>query len=185
MNNLRGNKHTHYLGTNFRSRLEARWAVVFEQLGIRWSYEHEWLDVGDNAEYPYWYNTEEWVPSIGYLPDFLVHIGRIDVWWEVKGRRVNADERIKAERLSALTGIPVIIAQGAIPWKCKFSVEPTADYSLEACGFLDDCPMLTSQWLVDEGLATGKYKLDQDPTHSFTPALEAAYRAARSASFDW
>jgi len=30
---------THYAGLQFRSRLEARWACFFDQLGIRWDYE--------------------------------------------------------------------------------------------------------------------------------------------------
>ena len=32
---------TTYKGYRFRSRLEARWAVFFETLGIRWKYENE------------------------------------------------------------------------------------------------------------------------------------------------
>lgn len=49
---------TKYRGFRFRSRLEARWAVFFDALGIRWDYEPE----------GYQLNTGEW-----YLPDFFVH----------------------------------------------------------------------------------------------------------------
>jgi hypothetical protein len=47
---------TRYAGCYFRSRLEARWAVFFDALGIKWEYE------------PEGYNT-----SVGsYLPDFYL-----------------------------------------------------------------------------------------------------------------
>ena len=32
---------TEYSGHKFRSRLEARWAVFFDSLGIKWEYEPE------------------------------------------------------------------------------------------------------------------------------------------------
>lgn len=62
---------THYKGCRFRSRLEARWAVFFDHLGIRWEYEPEGFEVpfedGD----------------LRYLPDFkLIDYG---IWVEVKG----------------------------------------------------------------------------------------------------
>jgi hypothetical protein len=34
-------KPTRYAGCHFRSRLEARWAVFFDTLGLRWEYEPE------------------------------------------------------------------------------------------------------------------------------------------------
>jgi hypothetical protein len=48
---------TRYAGCHFRSRLEARWAVFFDALGIQWEYEPEGF-VG-------WFNEP-------YLPDFLL-----------------------------------------------------------------------------------------------------------------
>lgn len=45
---------TEYHNTQLRSRLEARWAVCFDTLGIRWEYEPEAF--GDGKQ--------------GYLPDF-------------------------------------------------------------------------------------------------------------------
>lgn len=77
---------THYKGHRFRSRLEARWAVFFDHLGIRWTYE------------PQGYET-----SAGpYLPDFWV--GNLG-WIEVKGRLTVTDHaRIRAG--AALDGLP-------------------------------------------------------------------------------
>ncbi len=53
---------TLYDGCWFRSRLEARWAVVFNTLGIRWSYEHEGFLVGNECYLPDFYlNGFGWV----------------------------------------------------------------------------------------------------------------------------
>ena len=38
---------TVYNGYRFRSRLEARWAVFFDQLGIKNEYEKEGFDLGE------------------------------------------------------------------------------------------------------------------------------------------
>ena len=58
---------TQYKGYRFRSRLEARWAVFFDALCLRWEYEPEGFDLGEFG----WY-----LPDF-YLPDW-------DVWIEVK-----------------------------------------------------------------------------------------------------
>jgi hypothetical protein len=60
---------TRYAGCRFRSRLEARWAVVLDAAGFRWEYEPE------GFETPYGH----------YLPDFRIHISPTEMWWlEVK-----------------------------------------------------------------------------------------------------
>lgn len=50
---------TQYKGYRFRSRLEARWAVFFDALGIRWEYEKEGYDLGDAG----WYLPDFWLPD--------------------------------------------------------------------------------------------------------------------------
>lgn len=60
---------TRYKGYRFRSRLEARWAVFFDALGLRWEYEPEGFDLG----------------SAGfYLPDFYLPDLDGGTWVEVK-----------------------------------------------------------------------------------------------------
>ena len=67
---------TRYKNTMFRSRLEAKWAVFFDECGIKW--EHE----------PKCFNID----GIKYLPDFLLHDviicfdGKTDLFAEVKGK---------------------------------------------------------------------------------------------------
>lgn len=57
---------TRYAGCHFRSRLEARWAVFFDSLGIRWEYEPQGFEIEGRR----------------YLPDFLLDGS---TWIEVKG----------------------------------------------------------------------------------------------------
>lgn len=52
-------KPTWYAGIQFRSRLEARWAVFFDALGIPWSYEPETFVTENGHE---------------YTPDFQLHL---------------------------------------------------------------------------------------------------------------
>jgi hypothetical protein len=57
---------TRYKGYRFRSRVEARWAIVFDALGIQWEYEIEGFKT----------------PSGNYLPDFRLPQQRC--WVEIK-----------------------------------------------------------------------------------------------------
>ncbi len=66
-----------YRGTQFRSRLEARWAAFFDLIGWRWVYEP--FDAG------------------GYIPDFLI-AGRTPLLVEVGPCMVVDDYREKAAK---------------------------------------------------------------------------------------
>ena len=90
---------THYNGYKFRSRLEARWAVFFDEAGIEYQYEPEGFTNGEDC----------------YLPDF--YLPEHNTYVEVKPPRegyeqeiqkalkfVNSDLKIK--RLLILQNIP-------------------------------------------------------------------------------
>lgn len=89
---------TKYKGYRFRSRLEARWAVFFDALGIKWQYEPEGFMVDDETP---------------YLPDFYVHMredheSRIKhpnagYWIEVKPAAPNAEEVRKLQAVCSST----------------------------------------------------------------------------------
>lgn len=57
-----------YSGKVFRSRLEARWAILMDLLEINWDYEPSHYQVG---------------PHLWYLPDF--YLPEHETWLEVKG----------------------------------------------------------------------------------------------------
>jgi hypothetical protein len=59
---------TRYAGCHFRSRTEARWAVVFDHFGIVWEYEPD----GFHLE------------SGNYLPDFKIIDHGTEMWVEIK-----------------------------------------------------------------------------------------------------
>jgi hypothetical protein len=69
---------THYAGCRFRSRLEARYAVFFDTLGIRWEYEREGYQVSDRLSLLD--HDKDWC----YLPDFWLPDHELHV--EVKGQ---------------------------------------------------------------------------------------------------
>lgn len=86
---------TIYKGWRFRSRLEARWAVFFETMGIEWEYEPEtfWLPEFDEA----------------YLPDFRILLDGRPVFVEVKPP---GGDFTKADHFCS-TGEYIIFAEGA------------------------------------------------------------------------
>jgi hypothetical protein len=50
---------TSYRGVTFRSRLEARWAVFYDALGVEWHYEHEGYQLSSG-----WYLPDFWLPNV-------------------------------------------------------------------------------------------------------------------------
>lgn len=52
---------TYHAGYRFRSRTEARWAVFFDHLKIRWQYEAQGYEL-DNGD---WYLPDFWLPEMG------------------------------------------------------------------------------------------------------------------------
>lgn len=96
---------TIYKGISFRSRLEARWAIIFDRLGIDWHYETEGYDI------PF----EDGV-TLRYLPDFVLYGGRVrcpkKLFVEVKGQ-MQADDALK---ISAFAEHHPIYVVGPIPY---------------------------------------------------------------------
>lgn len=69
-------KPTTYADIHFRSRLEARWAVFFDELGIAWQYEIDQFDDGVTF----------------YTPDF--YLPDLDCFVEIKPRNVYDKKKI-------------------------------------------------------------------------------------------
>jgi hypothetical protein len=83
---------TEYKGYRFRSRLEARWAVFFDRLGIEWQYEPEGFVLSDETR---------------YLPDFYLPRLAFGTWAEVKCRFGDLSKAIQFAR------------DGAQVWLCE------------------------------------------------------------------
>jgi hypothetical protein len=59
---------TRYAGCRFRSRLEARYAVFFDHLGIAWEYEPEGFETSQRLTLgpeKVWYLPDFWLPTLG------------------------------------------------------------------------------------------------------------------------
>jgi hypothetical protein len=92
-----------YAEVLFRSRTEARWAVYWDELGIKWSYE-----------------VEGFLPAgIPYLPDFVIFPPLGTIWVEVKPTwqadpegvikfRKFAGERPQPSRAALIVGLPTL-----------------------------------------------------------------------------
>lgn len=183
---------TRYAGCRFRSRLEARWAVFFDHLDIRWQYETEGYEL----------STGKYLPDF-YLPDF-------DQWVEVKGALSHRDFR---RILTAATELPAktteqvrpgVLVLGPIP-------EPGRPYCHARVGAIGATVAVQSVFFTKRSTLwpVGPVvlwplepitRLPEDKTawvrNSFTeaaesddlalsPAVDTAYRAARSARFEY
>lgn len=108
---------TRYNGFLFRSRLEARYAVLLDALHVAYDYEVEGFDLGD---------------GVFYLPDF--YLTDQDVWLEVKpGFPHDGDAAcVKAQRLAIATersvyvvpGIPKVPADAQALWFTPYGDPP-------------------------------------------------------------
>lgn len=61
---------TEYRGYRFRSRLEARWAVFFDALGIVWEYEFEGFHLDNGSQYL----PDFWLPRFHYPIGIYVEV---------------------------------------------------------------------------------------------------------------
>ena len=77
---------TAYKGYLFRSRTEARWAMFFDALGVKYRYEVEGYDLNG-----LWYLPDFWLPDLKY-------------WIEIKGIKPTGIEEEKARRLCHMHG---------------------------------------------------------------------------------
>ena len=90
---------TVYNGYRFRSRLEARWAVFFDELKIEYLYEPEGYVLHDDSK---------------YLPDFFLGDIRGGMWLEIKpiGFLEGKIAEKKLEMLCTVTDKPGMIVAG-------------------------------------------------------------------------
>lgn len=79
---------TRYKGYHFRSRLEARWAVFFDTIGMSWEYEPEGFEIVVPRQDDVWVYAPELTEGCHwYLPDFHITdgLGYGDgAWIEIK-----------------------------------------------------------------------------------------------------
>lgn len=165
---------TRYAGHRFRSRLEARYAVMLDHLGVRWEYEPQGYDL----------------PSGPYLPDFWLPEVRGGMWLEVKPADAPSDPR--HEELADSSGHDVAVTNGM-----PRDGEPTwmdiyfggftdfPGYMEEGFSF-QVCPdhgqvVFEYGGYVGRGCSRCADENEQSKSH---PRVMAAYDAARMARFE-
>jgi len=107
---------TEFLGHLYRSRLEAKWAVFFKTLGIRYEYEPEGFEMGD---------------GLRYLPDFRLPDHKC--WVEIKGTKPTKKEQLKCKLLALKTKEPVLLFIGEPYFNCTWYEYKFLKHWLEPC----------------------------------------------------
>lgn len=180
---------TIYNGYKFRSRLEARWAVFFDALGVEYEYEPDGFEL-DNGMY--------------YLPDFRVKCwgnrGQIwdepyDLWIEVKGAMSNEDackikNFVKPDFSLGTCGMnrvknPLLVL-GNIP--LGISSMELYFVEMERCDIppFNYCLIDGDYWVAMPAAINGKFFLwgaDESQINNKTEVLKA-YDIARKARFE-
>jgi len=130
---------TRYAGCHFRSRLEARYAVLFDKLDIRWQYEAEGFLVGEDDE------------KRPYLPDFWLPDDRL--WVEVKGTEDSLDVARRTPLPSTSHAGPRMLILGPIG---RGIVRLTDQATGEPAGYAGPTHTVLSFWKGDviQGSAT-------------------------------
>lgn len=175
---------TIYAGYRMRSRLEARWAVFLDALGVKWDYERE----GFNLD------------GLLYLPDF--YIQDFNCWIEIKGPYPTETEIEKCRRLAKASGQVVLLVTGD-PW-CE---DDQNKYDVILFKPDDECGHFgTSGWQFGQGRRCSKEiwlvsdelgrafalkavtSWDEDPRPPVigedASSIRAAQKAARGARFE-
>jgi hypothetical protein len=124
---------TVYDGHRFRSRLEARWAVFFNTLRIKYEYEKEGFDLDGTR----------------YLPDFWLPEQKC--WIEIKGQTPTTEEYKRCELLADLTRFDVFILFGDIP-----NPDDLPEQLNEQENFKNMCHWFSTDWL-GEGAGIAHY----------------------------
>lgn len=121
---------TIYKGHHFRSRTEARWAVFFDAIGIKYQYENEGVMLSTGK----------------YLPDFYLPNFEGGAYAEVKGEATEEEMRKRSE-LAMVSKKPVLLLEGVPDFRCYYyyvygpSIE--CDTCFEPCAHPDNCQSKT------------------------------------------
>lgn len=191
-----------YNGYRFRSRLEARWAVFFDALGVEYEYEPEGFELPSGKR---------------YLPDFRVKCygtrGNrdavpFDLYIEVKGRMTQKDAD-KVLEFVGMREVPAVNPDDSIFCCFEIPENPTLivgnipregcssdSYSVGAYDPMDGIGIYPFNYETIDGdhfaaypaAHRGKFYLWGDDGNYINgddiPSVESAYRIARQARFE-
>lgn len=163
---------TLYKGYRFRSRLEARWAVLFDSLRLNWEYEVEGYDMD----------------GLWYLPDFWMP--KLDSYIEIKGVQIerNDDTWVKARDLANVSGKLVYVFCGQIKtpgstygWRFFGPEDDETGFAPDMVWWLK-CPVC-SQYQLGPNVSELPCGCLEYRHPDSDPAVRTAFDAARQADF--
>lgn len=164
---------TEYAGHLFRSRLEARWAVFFDQLGIRWQYEAQGYEFA----------------GYRYLPDFLLPDDRCYV--EVKGDADKLEDdvpRLQAFTQELRTGL-LVLGDISTPTKDRAPVHFRYNLGRGCLALVAQRPCGERRLRYGVVSLLVPHKEFIRPRYLYGiqsgPEITAAYRTARTARFEF
>jgi hypothetical protein len=176
---------TEYNGYKFRSRVEARWAVFFDTLGIRYMYEEDGYDIDGT-----------W-----YLPDF--HLPEQECWFEAKGEgKAIVENHALYQGFASQVGPLVAFAtpnahmSGIKHTVCDhntnagYCTDSVAWYFCSVSGFQLSlrCSHRCTVWTEGNSAPVRICRacdVGRNTLHNFThPAILEAYKAARQSRFE-
>lgn len=129
---------TYYHDTLFRSRLEARWAVFFDALGIEWQYEAEGWEIQVEGR-PTRYLCDFWLPND-------------EIWVEIKRDNLPDEERNAAWRKICALGL----ASGSDATMCEgLPADAWWPLSPDGCPQQADCTSCDASWEACARLTEG------------------------------
>ena len=179
---------TVYQGTRFRSRTEARWAVFFDALGLRWLYEPEGYDLGGGV----WYLPDFFLPDLHLVLEIKPPLVDVNAWPEDAAfqKICKLKEQLIDKQIVMLCGVPGPVTTTE-PYVAPRSYQGfvVGDSSRYWC----ECVVCGALGIQYEGRAdrnTHKPNCSvnrpkEDRGHSFySTGLLTAYAAACSARFD-
>ena len=163
---------TIYKGYRFRSRTEARWAVFFDALGLRWEYEPEGFELSDGTR---------------YLSDFWLPKFEGGCYVEVKGCSTFSEtDFTKAIALTCLGQQKVLCVWGQPDAVCYRLLTPPSD-----CPGWNDADAFFCSKYLPGGSHESEMRMyinpgfGDEPIERAGPLVEHAISAARGARFEY
>ena len=176
---------TQYKGYRFRSRLEARYAVMFDALGLEWEYEPEGFDLGN---------------GVYYLPDFKVKYPEyygapaFYEWFEVKGdtSNISIEECVKIFEFSKHHSLTILDGSPKVTVYQRYDSDDHGVGGLSPVLIMADLQVLPALKLEQRTghvlLVSGRMWFDHHPDFfnggTCVEYLETAVNKARSARFE-
>lgn len=175
---------TEYNGYRFRSRLEARWAIFFDALDVKYQYEPEGFELSDGT----YYLPDFYLPDLHLFVEVKGVMGKEDIHKIEQFREDNAENALDGNCLWVVGDIPSEQELTDSCWPYShydypyFSID--YDYPYVPC-ICPVCGKFGIEFDGRGGRVCGDKCTESDKSYSYDhPKIVAAYKKARQARFE-